>query len=722
MRKLAGSVLLLAGVGVLGYVGTTQHAVRMESEITEGASKITQAAVHPIEAVVSGRDVVATGLVADQTELAVLEATFAGIEGVRTVDVSGIETLPLASPFMITATRVLDGETTLSGAIPTEAARDKLANLTRDPAADLVLSAGAPDGEWVGVVTQGVAALALLKSGEVTVSDQTVSLRGLASSPAERDAALMQLSALPAGYSLSDEIEVEDDGTPLRLSMSLNGGAVEASGKFPADLDAREVEQQFSGADISSIEQATIPAVDPQWPQMARTGMSALAALTDGTLTISGSDVALTGSGSPEGIAQAESALSGLPDTFTTMSDLSLWDDGAPNTLTMNWDGATAMASGKYPANFTVSGPEGAAIEDTGTNSFFESETDSFALNTDAGVTALGLMSSGTLVATETSITLTGEAVSPRVSAALDEALSTATEGTEISREINYLDDGSPAAWSLDYSAASGATISGRLPSGLDTATVAQTLGVSELAGNAVTAFEDDDAGSSLESLEILSDYLTEVETISFETDSDRSTLDLVVSPGVNVDLVAAELAERLPSDVSFTLGVSDSDPENGATRTNALSGLDEVFSNGFWLPAASFSADADECDAQTLNVFERGQIGFLSSSARFNATSTGTVNGLAAVAMACVDAGLTLEIGGHTDSTGSALANEVLSANRANSVRAALIERGVPAEAMTAFGYGQTQPIADNETAEGRAANRRTDITWFAADAATNQ
>ncbi|MEN8918145.1 MAG: OmpA family protein, partial [Octadecabacter sp.] len=145
-------------------------------------------------------------------------------------------------------------------------------------------------------------------------------------------------------------------------------------------------------------------------------------------------------------------------------------------------------------------------------------------------------------------------------------------------------------------------------------------------------------------------------------------------------------------------------------------------FSNGYWLPSLSFTADVVECDAQTLKVFERGEIGFLSSSARFNATYTGAVNALAAVALACVDAGLTLEVGGHTDSTGSVLANEVLSANRANSVRTALIERGVPADAMTAFGYGQTEPVGDNGTAEGRAANRRTDITWFAAGAADNQ
>jgi OOP family OmpA-OmpF porin len=413
--------------------------------------------------------------------------------------------------------------------------------------------------------------------------------------------------------------------------------------------------------------------------------------------------------------------LAGLPDTFTSTTDLNLWDDGTPNTLTMTWDGVTATASGKYPANFTPIAPEAALLEDEGTFSFIESGANGFAANANAGVMALGLMTSGTLVVTETSITLTGEAPSPRVSAALDDTLAGAVEGTAISRDVTYLDDGSPAAWTLTYDAASGAIIDGRLPNGLEASTVAQTLGVNLLAGTPATAFEDDDIGSSLQSLEILSGYLAEVETISYSKDSNGSALDLVLSPGVNVDLVATQLAERLPGDVSFSLSVLDPFPEIGATRTNALSSLEEVFTDGYWLPSPSFAADVAECDAQTLNVFERGKIGFLSSSALFDATSTGVVNGLAGVALACADAGLTLEVGGHTDATGSALANEVLSANRANSVRTALIERGVPEEAITAFGYGQTEPIADNETAEGRAANRRTDITWFAADAADN-
>ncbi|MEM8850891.1 MAG: OmpA family protein [Pseudomonadota bacterium] len=69
-------------------------------------------------------------------------------------------------------------------------------------------------------------------------------------------------------------------------------------------------------------------------------------------------------------------------------------------------------------------------------------------------------------------------------------------------------------------------------------------------------------------------------------------------------------------------------------------------------------------------------------------------------------------EIGGHTDSQGREVMNETLSQQRAEAVRAALIERGVPPSQLVAVGYGETQPIADNDTEEGREANRRITFT----------
>lgn len=72
---------------------------------------------------------------------------------------------------------------------------------------------------------------------------------------------------------------------------------------------------------------------------------------------------------------------------------------------------------------------------------------------------------------------------------------------------------------------------------------------------------------------------------------------------------------------------------------------------------------------------------------------------------------GIAIEIGGHTDATGSADANLTLSQRRAASVVARLIDGGIPAARLEAKGYGQTQPVAPNETDAGRQLNRRVEF-----------
>lgn len=72
---------------------------------------------------------------------------------------------------------------------------------------------------------------------------------------------------------------------------------------------------------------------------------------------------------------------------------------------------------------------------------------------------------------------------------------------------------------------------------------------------------------------------------------------------------------------------------------------------------------------------------------------------------------GLTLQIEGHTDSVGSDEFNQQLSQRRAGSVLDFLAEQGVAASSMSAHGFGKTQPVASNDTAEGRQRNRRVEL-----------
>ena len=71
----------------------------------------------------------------------------------------------------------------------------------------------------------------------------------------------------------------------------------------------------------------------------------------------------------------------------------------------------------------------------------------------------------------------------------------------------------------------------------------------------------------------------------------------------------------------------------------------------------------------------------------------------------------LSLAIEGNTDSQGADAYNQTLSENRAGSVRDYLAQQDIPAASMSAHGFGKTQPVASNDTVQGRQANRRVEL-----------
>jgi OOP family OmpA-OmpF porin len=92
--------------------------------------------------------------------------------------------------------------------------------------------------------------------------------------------------------------------------------------------------------------------------------------------------------------------------------------------------------------------------------------------------------------------------------------------------------------------------------------------------------------------------------------------------------------------------------------------------------------------------------------TAKTNLRGDAQLNDIAAVMKACPNAHLT--IAGYTDNVGSEPSNMQLSRNRANAVASALVADGVSRDRITCEGYGDKDPIADNDTEDGRSQNRR--------------
>ena len=117
-----------------------------------------------------------------------------------------------------------------------------------------------------------------------------------------------------------------------------------------------------------------------------------------------------------------------------------------------------------------------------------------------------------------------------------------------------------------------------------------------------------------------------------------------------------------------------------------------------------------EECVAQLNAILKVQKISFEPGSATVDGDGLEIIDRLADVLRTCE--GVPMEIAGHTDSQGRESMNERLSQDRANAVLNALLARRVLTGALEAQGYGEARPIADNDTEEGREANRRIEFT----------
>ena len=121
--------------------------------------------------------------------------------------------------------------------------------------------------------------------------------------------------------------------------------------------------------------------------------------------------------------------------------------------------------------------------------------------------------------------------------------------------------------------------------------------------------------------------------------------------------------------------------------------------------PAAA-PVDATVCQQLFSDLLGKGTIRFESGRDIIDPDSAGVLDRLIETALRCPSA--TIEVAGHTDGDGEDAFNQALSEKRAQAVVNYLVKAGLPADRFTAVGYGSTQPVASNDTDEGKARNRR--------------
>lgn len=169
----------------------------------------------------------------------------------------------------------------------------------------------------------------------------------------------------------------------------------------------------------------------------------------------------------------------------------------------------------------------------------------------------------------------------------------------------------------------------------------------------------------------------------------------IVVQPDI-VDIRGRTGDPEVASEISRLLGEKLGASENFQVNVTYEESLNPTLN----LPSP------EECAAGINAVLAEKKITFAPSSANIEASAADTVDKIAEIMRECAD--VRMEIAGYTDSQGREEMNLALSQSRAQAVLSALLSRRILTSNLSAVGYGEENPIADNGTEDGREANRR--------------
>jgi len=190
------------------------------------------------------------------------------------------------------------------------------------------------------------------------------------------------------------------------------------------------------------------------------------------------------------------------------------------------------------------------------------------------------------------------------------------------------------------------------------------------------------------------------------QVESDGRTVTLSGELPTRTDVIAADAVVKSIAEVAFVINNLE---HPGSTEIGVLPpGTDGEATTGLdaGAPFATTTNETLILQARFAGAAARDPIAFQTGSAELTAESATTI---ARIAQLMADnPTVRIEVGGHTDSDGVAEENQLLSQARADAVVAALVGQGVDGERLVAVGYGDTLPVASNETGEGKAQNRR--------------
>ena len=727
MRFLLISILLF-GWSLIGWhainVGTDHKmmlgAPQIEEIIDAGArSAVLRHANHPIEVETDGRNIHLSGLVNSKAEQ---EAIVAAVQQTRLLIQldDDLVVLPEADPYRLIAEKDREGRIYLSGNVPDASTRERLLSRARSMSEGatvsdkLVLAAGVPQGDWTGMADVGMIVLSELREGSVAFEETRAVIKGDVPNPEAGQRLMTAINAAPLG-----EWEVLIGGTlPVAEAYAfsaskMHDGSVTVAGNAPDEtVQAKLMSVARSISEIPVKGELTLADGMPNaaWPSEMEAGIAALAATSSGTFSAEGESVTLTAEVEDDAALARLTPL--LRDAWRTEIAVKNPTPDARLEIVVADDGSL-VAAGLLPEG-TEAGQVIAALPGINLDGV-DADARGRQVDWTAPLDGLAIILPRLMIA---QATLTRQAISIRGRLkrgfSADGANAALRAALDRSWELQLdLQESVPLAELVLSKRDSQISLSGVLPAGLDPETALQLIGDSA-SGEGLSGGGEGDAVAWRKTMGAIREALARFRDSSGIISENQVELDGSLLPGyANAALQQWTLA-RMPEGWSIGISAEELKPSEGDQRISLATAEAENYRQGFWLPYVDFEVSPAQCGLASSAAQPEQETLFVTGSAQLASSGLAQINRIAAIAVRCLNSSLmTVEIAVHTDSVGNDQGNLSLSQDRADALKIALLERGVRTEAVTSVGYGESAPIASNNTVEGRARNRRITFDW---------
>ncbi|MDC9824129.1 OmpA family protein [Devosia sp. ZB163] len=696
---------------------------------------------------VSGTSITIEGRAATTADFAALETTLdLGAPQGLILASSSIKP-PLATPFTFAVEKSADGKYAVTGHVPSEAARKAIvAAVPGAPSDSSVIADGNPV-DFQASSVKALDVLALMDSGRLSYDGANWSLTGAVGTAQQAFAAESAFAATglrAAGWTYKVDLPAATAAEVLPVidpytwrARKSPGGPVTFSGFVPTG----QLKRYLAGhAGAGVVDGTSLGAGAPDgFIPAAIGGLDALLAMDEGTLSFSAGNWSLIGE-----VATTDSRHA-VEAALVAAADTSAWHvaiqsaDAAPVVVPFVWS-ATKIADGAVTLSGYVPTEEARAAlaELAGTGASDKTlvgsgEPPAFADNARKGLTALLALESGEVRYDGSQWSITGQPTTAADVEAAQTALAAAADAkwTTSFAEPTQLEATETAAAEPEAAPAHD-------PAPTEAATPAAPATADTPATEAETQVAAvDPAVPVVEQASVAPEYVFEATKalggpVAFAgavpAEPMRRHLavitggepaeSLAIDAGLPGDFIAnADAGSRalaLLADGQFGLAgdawVFTGRADTEAVREAALAELAAAPAAAKWKTDVTLLPPLLVCRDEIDTFAARNAILFQSGSAVIAEGSLPAIDELAGYLNDCPGAMVNIE--GHTDADGEEDANLALSVSRAEAVVDALILRGIGPERLYAIGYGESLPIASNETRAGKQANRRIAFT----------